>query len=91
MLRLSPLCPLLALLSMASSVAAEPLPTDSYTRPYGFAHQSRSPVIAKHGMVRDLLDNGWLRLFALGEGGITAKYTGGLEWAPVTTELEKAA
>lgn len=31
--------------------ADDPLPTDSYARPTGFEYQSRSPVIAKHGIV----------------------------------------
>lgn len=31
--------------------AAAPLPTDSYARGEGFPYQSRSPVIAKHGIV----------------------------------------
>jgi gamma-glutamyltranspeptidase/glutathione hydrolase len=38
-------------LSAAAAFAAEPLPTDSYTRPTGFPYQSRSPVVAKHGIV----------------------------------------
>lgn len=38
-------------LSTSLLMAAEPLPTDSYARPYGFEHQSRSPVVAKHGIV----------------------------------------
>ncbi len=38
-------------------------------------------IIAKHESVRQLVDNGWLHLFALdSDGNITHQYTGDLEW-----------
>ncbi|GIV92623.1 MAG: UPF0753 protein [Chloroflexus sp.] len=41
-------------------------------------------IIAKHEQVRQLLDNGWLYLFALDERGVvTHKYAGDLQWKPV--------
>ena len=40
-------------------------------------------VIARHEMVRNLADNGWLHLFAIEEGGKGAsQYLGGGEWSP---------
>lgn len=36
---------------LTAEASSAELPTDSYTRPAGFEHQSRSPVIAKHGIV----------------------------------------
>lgn len=40
-------------------------------------------VIEKHEQVRALVDNGWLHLFAVDEGGrIAARYRGGCEWEP---------
>lgn len=41
-------------------------------------------LIAKHEAVRQLVDNGWLYLFALGETGkVTHRYAGDLRWQPV--------
>ncbi len=41
-------------------------------------------VIQKHETVRQLLDNGWIYLFALNEGGkIAHRYTGNQSWAAV--------
>lgn len=41
-------------------------------------------IIAKHEQVRQLLDNGWLYLFALDDRGVvTHKYAGNLQWEPV--------
>ncbi len=38
-------------------------------------------VIAKHDSVRQLVDNGWLHLFALGDpGDAISRYTGSLTW-----------
>ena len=37
-------------------------------------------VLARHGAVRDLFDNGWLHLFALRDGQIAARYRPGLSW-----------
>lgn len=43
-------------------------------------------VLAKHADVRQLLDNGWLFLFALDDDGRVAwRYAGDLDWAPVET------
>ncbi|HEX6987365.1 MAG TPA: gamma-glutamyltransferase, partial [Planctomycetaceae bacterium] len=51
MIRPSALLSILLAAHLTPVTAAEPLPTDSYTRPYGFPHQSRSSVVAKHGIV----------------------------------------
>lgn len=41
-------------------------------------------VIARHAQVRQLLDNGWLHLFALDEQGAVAhRYAGNLTWTPM--------
>jgi uncharacterized protein YbcC (UPF0753/DUF2309 family) len=41
-------------------------------------------VIARHEGVRQLLDNGWLHLWALDDAGrVAARYVGDLTWAPV--------
>jgi uncharacterized protein YbcC (UPF0753/DUF2309 family) len=38
-------------------------------------------VIARHDLVRNLLDNGWMALFAMdGSGRIVQRYAGGLRW-----------
>ena len=43
-----------------------------------------SAVIARHQGLRDLLDNGWIRLVALDDSGrIAHRYEGGLEWTAV--------
>jgi uncharacterized protein YbcC (UPF0753/DUF2309 family) len=44
--------------------------------------EAMTAVLAKHEGVRQLLDNGWLHLWALGEDGrVAARYAGGLQWA----------
>ena len=41
-------------------------------------------VLTKHQMVRDLVDNGWLHLFAITPGGgAISRYVGGLAWRPI--------
>jgi hypothetical protein len=48
-------------------------------------------VIEKSEMVRHLLDNGWLHLFAIGEDGrVAKKYDGGFAWRPVADVLAPA-
>jgi uncharacterized protein YbcC (UPF0753/DUF2309 family) len=43
-------------------------------------------ILRKHDSLRHLFDNGWLHLFALTDGQITARYRPGLEWeAPAPT------
>ncbi|MDD7909267.1 DUF2309 domain-containing protein [Pseudovibrio exalbescens] len=43
--------------------------------------EAMNAIIERHEMVRNLVDNGWLHLFALGENGqVTARYTGNLNW-----------
>ncbi|MDN5270776.1 DUF2309 domain-containing protein [Chloroflexus sp. MS-CIW-1] len=43
-------------------------------------------IIAKHEQVRQLLDNGWLYLFALDDrGNVSHKYVGHLKWEPCGT------
>jgi uncharacterized protein YbcC (UPF0753/DUF2309 family) len=37
-------------------------------------------ILARHAGVRDLFDNGWLHLFALEGGRISARYRPGLDW-----------
>ncbi len=45
-------------------------------------------VIARHEMVRNLTDNGWLHLFAIDETGKgAARYLGGGEWSPLMSEM----
>ena len=40
-------------------------------------------VLATHQHVRDLLDNGWIHLLAMGDDGcITHRYAGALRWSP---------
>jgi uncharacterized protein YbcC (UPF0753/DUF2309 family) len=41
-----------------------------------------SRVLARHDEVRSLFDNGWLSLFSLENGRISARYRPGLAWAP---------
>jgi hypothetical protein len=44
-------------------------------------------VIAKHASVRNLLDNGWLKLLAMNDDGkISHRYTGDLEWEKILTD-----
>ena len=41
-------------------------------------------VIARHAGLRDLLDNGWLELFAMDDAGVVShRYAGALDWQPV--------
>jgi uncharacterized protein YbcC (UPF0753/DUF2309 family) len=43
-------------------------------------------VLEKHAGVRQLLDNGWLHLFAIGDDGRSIhRYAGNLTWEPVST------
>lgn len=43
--------------------------------------EAMTAIIARHDQVRQLLDNGWLYLFALNEHGrVTHRYAGGLRW-----------
>ncbi|WP_372674395.1 YbcC family protein [Aquicoccus sp.] len=37
-------------------------------------------ILRKHDHVRDLFDNGWLHLFALKDGQVSARYRRGLTW-----------
>lgn len=39
-------------------------------------------ILRKHDVLRQLFDNGWLHLFALTDGQITARYCPGLNWEP---------
>jgi uncharacterized protein len=41
-------------------------------------------LIERHETVRELVDNGWLHLFALDDGGrIAARYAGNLDWEEI--------
>lgn len=55
--------------------------------------EAMNGVIEKHEAVRQLVDNGWLNLFALDENGqISARYTGNLKWEEVAgSPLSQAA
>jgi len=45
--------------------------------------EAMTAIIAKHESVRQLVDNGWLYLFALdGSGKVTHQYSGNLNWKP---------
>ena len=46
--------------------------------------EAMNAIIEKHEMVRQLLDNGWLHLHAIGpDGRLSHVYRGGLRWAPL--------
>ena len=46
--------------------------------------EAMNDIIARHEVVRQLLDNGWVHLFALGEdGAVSRRYVGDLRWRPV--------
>ena len=54
--------------------------------------QAMSEVLSRHVNVRALFDNGWLHLFALDDQGHMAwRYSGDLQWTPVTTTVESKA
>lgn len=55
--------------------------------------EAMSEVIARNPGLRDLLDNGWLALFAMdGAGRLAARYAGGGGWAELAgAELSRAA
>lgn len=43
--------------------------------------EAMTAIIEKHDSVRQLVDHGWLHLFALDDNGqVTHKYAGNLEW-----------
>jgi hypothetical protein len=49
-------------------------------------------IIAKHESVRQLVDNGWLHLFALdADGNVTHQYAGDLAWMPHEQETHLPA
>jgi len=46
--------------------------------------EAMNEIIEKHALVRDLLDHGWIHLFALDDAGAIAwAYAGDLTWRPV--------
>jgi len=48
-------------------------------------------VLERHEAVRQLLDNGWLNLFAMDDkGGVCHRYAGGLEWTALAGGGEEA-
>ncbi|MCA9556909.1 MAG: DUF2309 family protein, partial [Myxococcales bacterium] len=54
--------------------------------------EAMNDIIARHEVVRQLLDNGWVHLFALAEdGAVSRRYVGGLRWRPVAEEEATAA
>ncbi|WP_082745407.1 YbcC family protein [Erythrobacter sp. CCH5-A1] len=48
-------------------------------------------VLDKHPEVRALFDNGWLHLFALRAGKVTARYLPGLSWTDTASTVAAAA
>jgi uncharacterized protein YbcC (UPF0753/DUF2309 family) len=49
-------------------------------------------VLAKHESVRQLVDNGWLHLFALDDSGsVTRRYVGNLQWQSVAAPGSRIA
>ncbi|MEO1249868.1 MAG: DUF2309 domain-containing protein, partial [Pseudomonadota bacterium] len=49
--------------------------------------EAMNAVIAEHETVRDLVDNGWLYLFAMDANGVISdRYAGGLAWTPLATD-----
>ena len=54
--------------------------------------EAMNDIIARHEGVRQLLDNGWVHLFALAEDGtVSRRYAGDLRWRPVAEEEATAA
>jgi len=51
--------------------------------------EAMTEILRKHDAVRDLFDNGWLHLFALTDGQVTARYRPCLTWEeqPIAGEL----
>ncbi|MGD8429171.1 MAG: DUF2309 domain-containing protein, partial [Ectothiorhodospiraceae bacterium] len=48
--------------------------------------EAMNAVIGRHETVRNLVDNGWLHLFAMDDSGCIAhRYTGGLQWQSTQT------
>jgi len=49
--------------------------------------QAMNGVLERHESVRQLLDNGWLHLFAMDdEGRVSHRYAGGLAWEALAAE-----
>jgi hypothetical protein len=42
-------------------------------------------ILARHPDVRALFDNGWLHLFTLEDGAVSARYLPGMEWQEMAT------
>ncbi|MEZ4715643.1 MAG: DUF2309 domain-containing protein [Caldilineaceae bacterium] len=54
--------------------------------------EAMNDIIARHEGVRQLLDNGWVHLFALAEDGtVSRRYAGDLRWRSVAEEEATAA
>ncbi|WP_170327579.1 YbcC family protein [Ruegeria arenilitoris] len=50
-----------------------------------------SEILDRHPQVRALFDNGWLHLIAMDDQGkLTWRYTGDLNWAPISTASDQA-
>ncbi len=45
--------------------------------------EAMAEILRRHEGVRQLFDNGWLHLFALKDGVVSARYRRGLAWEPV--------
>lgn len=46
--------------------------------------EAMTEIIRKHVLLQELLDNGWLHLFAMNERGtLSHRYAGGLRWQPL--------
>ncbi|MFT6772200.1 MAG: hypothetical protein ACJARU_002423, partial [Congregibacter sp.] len=49
-------------------------------------------ILDKHEQLRQLVDNGWLRLFAVYDGGkVVARYSGNSQWESANTETTDSA
>ena len=49
--------------------------------------EAMNDIISKHGSVRELVDNGWIYLFALNDNGeVTHQYQQNLEWDAISSE-----
>ncbi len=54
--------------------------------------EAMTAVLRKHDGVRDLFDNGWLHLLAIGDdGSVHARYAGDLQWEELSGATQAAA
>ncbi len=54
--------------------------------------EAMNGILEKHASVRDLVDNGWLHLYAMGDDGhVSHTYMRGLSWEPVARAIAELA